>query len=71
MEYNLTTKTNDQSTNINMLKHNAEQIWTNMQKDMFHSMKLFFWGGCVCTFNTNIFRISFFNRMTFSSILKL
>ena len=57
-------------TNINMLKYNAEQI-KNMQNNMFYSMKLFiFWEG-VCTFNTNIFRISFFNRMTFSSILKL
>lgn len=74
MEYNLITKMNDQPTNTNMLKHNAEQIWNNMQNDMFHSMKLFFFfwgGGCVCTFNTNIFRISFFNRTTFSSILKL
>ena len=54
-----------------MLKYNAEQIKNNMQNDMFYSMKLFiFWEG-VCAFNTNIFRISFFNRMTFSSILKL
>lgn len=39
---------NDQPTNINMLKYNAEQI-KNMQNDMFYSMKLFFLeGGAVC-----------------------
>lgn len=50
MEYNLITKMNDQPTNTNMLKHNAEQIWNNKQNDMFHSMKLFFFfgGGVVC-----------------------
>lgn len=51
MEYNLITKMNDQPTNTNMLKHNAEQIWNNMQNDMFHSMKLFFFfGGGLCVY---------------------